>query len=229
MREKFVNRRLVLAVVLALIERVVSQTVPQSQTLVVNGQAGQVAVMLVDGRSFVDLEALTRLANGSLSFKSNRITLTLPGSDAGAPAADPSSSPPADGFSKDFVKAGIEEMTVIREWRSALANAVQNGYPVTAASVAGYRNQATANLRLASVAASTDSDRQALQLLTNELDNMQKWNDKILQARKDMDAAKYMSPDALNNDPLFQKILNCAHSLAAMASSGVFVDDGSCH
>jgi hypothetical protein len=34
--------------------------------------------------------------------------------------------------------------------------------------------------------------------------------------------------DALNGDPLDQKIVNCGHSLAAMASSGQFVDDGSC-
>jgi hypothetical protein len=121
------------------------------------------------------------------------------------------------------------EMAVILEWRSTQANAIQNGYPVTATWVAGYRNQAAESLRLASVAASTDSDQQALQLLTNELDNMQKWSNRILEARKDMDAAKYMSPDALNDDPLFQKILSCAHSLASMSVSGQFEDDGSCH
>jgi len=30
------------------------------------------------------------------------------------------------------------------------------------------------------------------------------------------------------NDPLNKKIINCAHSLAAMAANGQFVDDGSC-
>lgn len=230
MRGRLWSAWVVLPVFLTVIDSAVSQTVQQSRTLIVNGQAGQVPVMLIDGRSFVDLEALARLANGSLSYKSNRIMLTLPGSAAASPAAAPSANPPADpGFSKDFMKAGIEEMTVIREWRSSLANAIQNGYPVTANWVGRYRTQAAASLRLASVAAVTDSDQKALQLLTNELDNMQKWSDKILEARKDMDAAKYMSPDALNDDPLFQKILNCAHSLAAMSASGVFEDDGSCH
>jgi hypothetical protein len=33
----------------------------------------------------------------------------------------------------------------------------------------------------------------------------------------------------LKSDPLDQQILNCARSLAAMAASGQFVDDGSCH
>jgi hypothetical protein len=39
----------------------------------------------------------------------------------------------------------------------------------------------------------------------------------------------YISPDALKNDPSDQKILNRARSLAPMAASGQFQDDGSCH
>jgi hypothetical protein len=124
------------------------------------------------------------------------------------------------------LKAGIEAMSVVREWRSALVNAVQNGYPVTDDLVAGYRAQAAKNLRLVSVAVSTDSDRSAFQLLSNEFDNMQKLNDKILAARKNMN---YISPDALKDAPLDQQILNCARSLASMAASGQFQDDGSCH
>jgi hypothetical protein len=76
-----------------------------------------------------------------------------------------------------------------------------------------------------SVAASTDSDRDALKLLTNEFDNMQELNDKILELRKSMD---YISPDTLINDPLDQRILTCAHFLASMAAGGQFQDDGSC-
>ena len=117
-------------------------------------------------------------------------------------------------------------MTVIREWRGALVNAVKNGYPVTDELMANYRGQATTNLRLTNVAASTDSDQSALQLLSNELDTMQRLSDKMLAARQNMN---YVSPDALRNDPLNQQILTCARALAAMAASGQFQDDGSCH
>jgi hypothetical protein len=224
------RKRLLPMLILFLVEFAASQAVQQSRTLIINGQSGQVSVLQMNGRSFVDLEALAQLANGSLGFHGDQIVLSLPASAANAPAKPPSARPPANSaFSKEFMTAGIETMSVIREWRSALANAIENGYPVSANWVESYRARAVQSLRLASVAASTESDQQALQLLTDELDNMQKWSDKILKARKDMDAAKYMSPDALNNDPLFQKILNCAHSLAAMSASGQFQDDGSCH
>jgi hypothetical protein len=55
---------------------------------------------------------------------------------------------------------------------------------------------------------------------------MQKLSNKVLAARKNMN---YISADALKDDALNQQILSCARSLAAMASSGQFQDDGSCH
>jgi len=55
---------------------------------------------------------------------------------------------------------------------------------------------------------------------------MQKLSTKILDLRKSMD---YISPDALTDDPLNQKILTCAHALASMAADRQFQDDGSYH
>jgi small-conductance mechanosensitive channel len=107
-----------------------------------------------------------------------------------------------------------------------LVNAVQNGYPLSDDLVAGYRAEAAKNLRLASVAASTDSDRNTYQLISNELDKMQQLSNKLLAARKNLD---YIPRDALQDDPLDQQILACARSLAAIAASGQFQDDGSCH
>jgi hypothetical protein len=202
------------------------QAVQQNGKLTISGQPGDAAVTQINGRSYVDIEALARLTNGTLHFNGPQITLTLPGSAAVTPATTPSSQPANPGFSKEFLKAGIEEMSVIREWRSTLLNAVQNGYPVTDTVVAGFQGQAATNLRLASVAASTDSDQQAFQLLSNEFDNMQKLSNKIVAARENMN---YVAPNALKNDPLYQQILNCARSLASMASSNQFQDDGSCH
>jgi hypothetical protein len=90
----------------------------------------------------------------------------------------------------------------------------------------GYRARAEQSLRLVSLAATTDSDKNAFQLLSNEFNNMKKLSDRFLEAEK---SRTYISPESLNNDPLDQKILNCARSLAAMAASGQFSDDGSCH
>jgi hypothetical protein len=224
MREKLVRAGWVLITLLGVSALVLSQAGQQNGTLLVSGHPGQVPVLQISGRSYVDIEALARLANGSLKFSENQITLTLPDSGGDSPTTSETQAA-SPGFSKEFMKAGIEEMTVIREWRSALVNAVQSGFPLTEDVVARFRGQAVASDALTSAAASTDSDQNVYQLVSKVLDKTQKLSDKVVAARKNLN---YISGDTLKNDPLFQQILNCTHSLSSMAASGQFQDDGSC-
>jgi len=205
---------------------VLARGAQQNRTLIVTGYPGELTVVEMGGRSYVDLEALARLANGSLSFRGNQIVLTWPTSAASTSrTASPAGQPVASGFSKDFLTAAIEQMSVIREWRSALVGAVQRGYPVTADWMASFSGRAQSNLRLVSVALSTESDRNAFVLLTNEFNNMKKLSDRFVAANK---SRSYTPTNSLDDDPLDRKIVNCGHSLAAMAASDQFVDDGSC-
>jgi hypothetical protein len=226
MRSKTCCSWLILLVLFTVPRLTFSQAVQQSRTLVVNGQSGQVKVTEVDGRSYVDLESLARIANGTLGFKGNQITLTLSSSATPTPVTAPSSPPANSGFSKEFLRAGIEEMALIREWRSALVNSIENNYPIQENWVENYRGRAFASLGLASVAASTDSDRSAVQLLSDEFENMKTLSIQLLTERKMM---HIVSPENLSNDPLNQNILTCARSLASMVVGGQFVDDASCH
>jgi hypothetical protein len=226
MRKKSSLTPWMLLLLLILPALALSQAAKEIRTLTVNGQSEQVTVIQVNGRSYVDLEALARIANGSLGFNGNQITLTLPGAANGTASPDPSTNTSGDpGLSKGFLTAGIEAMSMVREWHSAFANAIQNGFPLAESWLSGYRNQAATALRLASVAASTDSDRSAFQLMKNEFENMKTLSNNYVATRQ---SVEYIAPDALGNDTLNQKIINCGHSLAAMAASGQFVDDGSC-
>jgi hypothetical protein len=196
------------------------------QTLIVNGQPTQISVVQMNGHSYVDLEALAREANGSLSYNGNQITLTLPGAGGTTAPAPASANLAANSeFSKGFMRAGIEQMTIIREWRTALANAIQNGFPIADDWLSPYRSQAATALHLSFVAVSTDSDRNAYRLLNTEFENMKLLSNNYVALRQSM---QFIAPDSLANDPLSQKILNCAHSMAAMAANGKFVEDGSC-
>jgi hypothetical protein len=118
-------------------------------------------------------------------------------------------------------------MAEIREWRSALVQAVQYGFPPGGSDwTASYRGAAATGISRASVAASTDDDRKAFQLLSNEFNNMQQLSSQMVQARQNMN---YIAPDALQKNPLDQKILACARALQAMAANNQFQDDASCH
>lgn len=204
-----------------------SQTAQQSGTLAVSGHSGEAPVIQAGGRSYVDIEALARLTSGSLSFNGNQVILTLPGTARAARPATPPAKPPAPaGLSRDFMKAGIEAMAEIREWRSALEGAVRYGFPPGDSWLSRYRGSAATSVTLASAAATTDDDRKTFQLLDNEFNNMQKLSDKMLSTRKSM---TYIAPDALQSDPLDQKILACGQALASMAAAGQFQDAASCH
>jgi hypothetical protein len=217
MRNTFLFAWLVAASFVALPLLALPQSARQMRTLIVNGQSGEAPVVEAGGHTYVDLEALTRIANGSLVFHDDQIVLTIPASSA---------PPPADSaFSKAFMRAAIEELSVIREWRNSLKNAIERSYPINDDWLSLYRDQAADALRRASVEATTDADRSALQLFTNEFNNMNELADKYLE---NSNAAEYTPPDALKDDPMHQRILTCARSLASMISNGKFSDDGSC-
>jgi len=139
----------------------------------INGQSSQVAVLQINGRSYADVEALARSLNGSVAINGNEVALTLPSSatDTASTSSTTAASPTAPGLSKSFMKAGIEAMSSVREWHSTLANAIRNQYPIGDSWPSPLRDEAATNLRLASIAASTDSDRSALPLLTNEFNH----------------------------------------------------------
>ena len=180
----------------------------------------------VNGHSYVDLEALGRIANGTITYQGNQIQLTIPGTGESAAKSAPANQPANTGFSKDFITAGIEYMSQIREWRNTLRTVVERGYPLSDELFAGYRAQADTNLRLVRAAVSTQADRNATQLLANEYENMLNLTQKYLTTRAKLE---YIDPQSIDSDPIDQKVLGCARSLAAMASENQFHDDGSCH
>ena len=209
----------------------VAQIKHQTTALNVNGKSGQTTVVLLDGRTYVDLEILARIGNGSLSFSPNEITLTLSQATDNIQPAAPEPEHVIDSeLSQEFMKAGIEEFALMREWASTLAYAIENGYQVNEDWVANYREQAANGLRMASTVATTTADRNAFQLLTNEFEAVRQWCDELVKARERMDTAKYsVAPGSLRQEPLSQKIVACGRFLAQMLGSRTFRDDQSCH
>ncbi len=224
------RKRCGLAAFLALPAMALSLLAQQTNSLVVSGQQGQASVIQVQGRNYVEVEGLARVVSGTISFSGNQIVLTISGvggnaasGTAAAPAAP--ASAPAPGFSNEFKTAGIEAMAEIREWHSALRTAIERGVPLNVEWLTPYRAQAREALRLASVAINTDSDRSVYPFVVNEFNNMSTLTDKYLQMTKNM---TYIDPDSLKSDPVDQKIVTCARSLASIATANQFVDDGSC-
>jgi hypothetical protein len=196
----------------------------ETSALLIEGRQGQAKVIQVQGKNYVEVDEFARITGGSLRFVGNQIVLSLPGSDTQAQAAQ-SEPQPAAGLSKPFLTGGIETMREILEWHAALKNGIERGYPLSDTWFGNYRRQIRSSLAQTQAAASTDLDQRAFPLLANEFNTMNALTDKYLKIAGSRD---YLAPNSLDSDPLNQKLLACWQSLASMASSNQFVDDGSC-
>ncbi len=196
------------------------QSSPDTRTLSIAGQPGSVRVREYSGKSYIALDDLARLTHGSLSFTGNQIVLALP-----AALAVPQPAPVRTGFSKPFLEAGIEQMSTIREWRITIVNSIQNNSPVPEEWISRLRRKADEQLTLAATARNTDDDRSGYPLLAAEFANMQKFSERFLARRKQLE---YIDPKSTDNDPLDRQILACARGLASMAAENQFHEEAAC-
>jgi hypothetical protein len=206
---------------------VVAQTPPQKMTLVMNGRAIDGAVSQIGGRSYVDVETLARILKATLTFKPGRVILTGPAAET---IAKP--EPIAQGFSREFVKAGIAQLAEMREWKGAISSAIRSGVAGgnwLAPLLKAHRAGAAEGLNLASVAAKTDSDLKALELLKSEFTNLGEWDTESQATILSLNAEKSLNPPSAQNDPLLAKISECSSFLNAMLVDGEFTDSVSCH
>jgi len=252
-----------LGFVLALAGVLFAQSAPtKNKILVVNGKSAGPAVRQIDGRSYVDIEALAQVTNGVVTIERHRIVLTIPVSDSGATAsavpadaapanavpadagaapvapapvdasAAPANAPPAQpppGLSRGFASAAIAALAEMREMRGAVRTMITYGLAVSDTWAQEDQGRVMTGLRQAEVAATTEDDQHALQLLENEAAKLASWADGVFAARQALNGAMTVDPNALQNDPAAVKIRSCGQFLNSMLVTGAFADDPSCH
>lgn len=203
-------------------------TPPQaSKTLVVNGKTVGAELKEINGHSYVDIETLAQITNGVVTVESNRIVLTIPAASTAAPTSVTPPVPP--GLSRDFASAGVSALADMREWRGAISMMITYGLVVSESWSADYHGRVEADLSQAAVAATTESDQNALPLLRNEFDKLTSWANEVLAARQSLNGAKTVDPNALKDDPSLAKINECGRFLNGMIVSRVYSDNASCH
>jgi hypothetical protein len=217
---------LYLALVLTLSGMLFAQST--NKTLVVNGKTAGAGVRQINGRLYIDLETLAQATNAVFTVEPHRVVLTLPPSDAGAVASDDSEQN-SQKLSRDFSSAAISALAAMREWRVAVRAMVLYGLAVSETWVQTYHRQTLDALEQASVAASTEADKNALQLLRNEADMITAWANQVEADRQQLNAEKVVDPNALKDDPTLAKSQKCSQFLNSMVLSGTYDDDPSCH
>jgi hypothetical protein len=132
-------------------------------------------------------------------------------------------------LSKGFVVASLQAMGAMRDWQGHLAYMIRNGYPLAEQWLEEDSNRASDLVELAAQAATTRGDRSAIIELNNQYQNLQQWNDYIVDSKRNMQLANlYMTPNGLAGDALFQKTVSCANFLTPMLASGRLSESVSC-
>ena len=214
------------ALVLALSGTLFAQST--NKILVVNGKTAGAGVRQINGRLYVDLEALAQATNAVFTVEPRRVVLNIPPSDAGAVATDDSAQN-SQRLSRDFSSAAISALAAMREWLVAFRAMILYGLAVSETWVQAYHQQSMDALQQASVVASTEADKNALQLLRNEADMMTAWAQQVEADRQQLNGEKTVDPNALKDDTTLAKIQKCSQFLNSMVLSGSFNDDSSCH
>jgi hypothetical protein len=212
---------------LILVAATFAQNEPEKKILVVNGRTADGMVVQIDGHSYIDVDTLARIMNAAVSFEPGRVILTVPAAETVA-----KTERTAHEFSKDFAMAGISQLAEMREWKSAIASAIRSG--VAAGNWLGpwlhdHRFRAEGSLSQTSLAAKTESDHKALQLLKNEFTNLGEWDNNTQATIHSLNAEQTINPAVAQNDPLLAKISECGNFLDAMLVAGEFADSPSCH
>jgi hypothetical protein len=207
-----------------------------AKTFVVNGKTVGAQVVDIGGRSYVDVESLAQITNGTVTVEPTRIVLTIPVPTSSAPGAAPANAPADNappptvaGLSRAFVTIAVDGLAEMREWRGATGTMITYGLAVSAAWATGYHDRAQDALTRATVAAVTDDDRQALGLLQNEFDRLAGWSGNALAARQALNGAQTIDPNTLTNDQTLAKINTCGEFLNGMLLTGTFSDNANCH
>ena len=207
-----------------------AQNTPE-KPLIVNGKQIGSAVLL-DGRSYVDVETLAQATNGSVTIEPNRVVLNLPSSDAGGqPAADENQTqqPEQQGISKEFARQAIGTLAGMREWRGAVGTILMYNVPIVGSWPEDYRARIRLSLDQLRLSVATADDNSAIELIENEFENISNWADDVVSARRSLNATNTSRATAMQEDPQLAKITACGLFLSSMLVSGSFSDDPSCH
>jgi hypothetical protein len=213
-----------------------AQNATQAKALVVNGRTATAAVVKINGHSYVDVETLAQVLGATVRFEPGRVVLTnaanAPRAASAAPETVAKPGSLASGLSKGFARAGVAQLAEMREWKGAISSAIRSGVAGgtwLAPLLREHRVRAEESMGLASVAATTDSDKLALQLLKSDFTNLAQWDSNAQASILALNAEQTIDPTAAQNDPLLAKISECGSFLNVMLVGGEFSDNASCH
>lgn len=142
--------------------------------------------------------------------------------------AEPKEAEP-DKLSPAFARAALTAAFRMQSTEHKLEYCIKNRYPLNELWIQTELDSMDESLGLASVSATNDADRQALQQLGNQSSRLRQWSDWLIEQNRNLRLANYyMSVSGLDSDEQFQSSVGCTKFLVSMLSSRRLAEDYSC-
>jgi len=152
--------------------------------------------------------------------------------DVSSPAtsvdAKPKEADPAM-LSRSFAAAALNAATRLKFTERRIANSIKMGFPLGEFWIQTDFDSIDDSLKQATLSATNDADRQALQQLETQTHHLRLWSDWLIEQRRELRLADYyISASPLDNDERFQNTVTCTNFLLSMLASGRVAENSSC-
>jgi hypothetical protein len=132
-------------------------------------------------------------------------------------------------LSSAFATAGLTAASRMQNTERRIEQSIKRGFPLGEFWIQLDFDGIDDSLRLATLAAANDADKQALGQLEGQRNRLKVWTDWLIQQNRQVRLASYyISPEPLDNDERFQSSVACTNFLLSMLASRNVSDDASC-
>ena len=143
-------------------------------------------------------------------------------------AAEPKEAEP-DELSSAFAHAAVSAAFRMQSTERKLEYCIKSRYPLNELWIQAELDSIDESLGQASVSATNDADRQALQQLEGQSSRLRQWSGWLIEQNRELRLADYyMSASGLDSDQQFQSSVGCTKFLVSMLSSRRLAEDYSC-
>ena len=133
-------------------------------------------------------------------------------------------------LSRGFAVAALSAASRLQFTERRIANSIKQGFPLGEFWIQTDFDSIDDSLRVASLSATNDADRQTLQQLQTQTQRLRLWSDWLINQNRRLALADYYtSPARLDNDESFQSAVGCTNFLLSTLASGKTAENSSCY
>jgi len=132
-------------------------------------------------------------------------------------------------LSRNFAAAGLNAAFRMESTERKIENSLRRGFPLGEFWIQNDLAEIDDSLRAAELSVANESDREALQQLTQQSGRIRAWSNWMIEQNKRLALTEYyISSSTLDNDVRFQNNVACTKFLVSMLASRTVTESNSC-